>query len=150
MLGMQKRAELTGEWAAKDWSWHKYRNSCGEAEEAAKLQALRQRCDLFDGRRRRRGRAILVRKPHSPNTGQKKGSQNYWGPKDGALSETAKFGPLFLAAASLSPTWAVITTRTDPPGGHQSGCHSSYPRSLKKKNVKHIFFIAFTFHPLYL
>jgi hypothetical protein len=120
MLGMQKRAELTGGWAAKDWSWQKYRNSCGEAGEAAKVQALRQSCDRFDGRRRRRGRAILVWKPqsaHSPNTGQKKGSQNYWGDKDGALSETAKFGPLFLAAASLSPTWVWLRLgRLSQPG----------------------------------
>jgi len=52
---------------------------------------------------------------------KKNGSQNYWGPKDGALSETAKFGPLFLAAASLSPTWVWLRLGrlskpgTDPP-----------------------------------
>lgn len=48
---------------------------------------------------------------------QKKGSQNYWGAKDGALSETAKFGPLFLAAASLSPTWVWLRLgRLSQPG----------------------------------
>jgi hypothetical protein len=97
MLGMQKRAELTGGWAAKDWSWHKYRNSCGEAGEAAKLQALRQSATFFtDGEEEEVRFSCECRKVRTRQTrAKKKEARIIGGPKMGPSQKPPNLAPFF-------------------------------------------------------
>jgi hypothetical protein len=102
MLGMQKQAELTGGWAAKDWSWHKYRNSCGEAGEAAKLQALRQSCDLFSRtttttttKRTCDSRAKPAKCALAKHRPKKKEARIIGGPKMGPSQKPPNLAPFF-------------------------------------------------------
>lgn len=127
MLGMQKRAELTGRWAAKDWSWHKYRNSCGEAGEAAKLQALRQSATFFrDGDEEEVRFSCECRKVRTRRTrAKKKEARIIEGQKWGPLRNRQIWPPVFgrgltVPNLGLAPPWAVITTRDRPPSRRSS------------------------------
>jgi hypothetical protein len=143
MLGMQKQAELTGGWAAKDWSWHKYRNNCGEAGEAAKLQALGQSCDLFSRttttttKRTCDSRAKAAKCATRQTQAKKKEARIIGGPKIGPSQKPPNLAPFFWPRPHGpqlgfgSALGGYHNEEQDPPpGGHQSGCqvHTHGPK----------------------
>jgi hypothetical protein len=105
------------------------------------LQALRQSCDLFDGRRRRRrtcdSRAKAAKCALAKHRPKKRELELLRGQRWGPLGNRQIWPPFFgrgLTVPNLAPSWAVITTRDRPPPLRRSSIRLSefIPAVLKE------------------